>query len=282
MSIAGRRGKLSIRRGLESDDVWWERQEDLLTADVFGACRHLPPHLGILPFLSSSQAHDGTSLIAWLLGRGIHLEHMTAVEFFFWPNLDDHREPDLLVLLGGGDRVQLAVLIEAKLHSGQHSIGRLSQLGHYAIKHGLTAYADDELCERMEGTTRLVLYVTKGTSIPESEIRDAIAEVPEDVGLFWNNWQSIWQRTDELLDADEPEPEVQPWLSLLRDLRADLATRGLALRLPFSGFEFEQKPLTSTKLEAWFAAWSRQRPQGLATLGELTLAPSPFDTWRLR
>ncbi len=53
MTIAEIRGKISsIGSNLN------ERMEDLLTSDVFGAFKYLPPHLGLLDFINTAINKD--------------------------------------------------------------------------------------------------------------------------------------------------------------------------------------------------------------------------------
>jgi hypothetical protein len=83
----------------------YERSEDLLTSTAFGLLRYLPHELGIIALLRRTRQvyFDGSDLAVdsdesrneeWL---GMH----TAVrcEFEFWPRLDQHGQPDILLRL---------------------------------------------------------------------------------------------------------------------------------------------------------------------------------------
>lgn len=73
MSIAGRHGKLSERTSLEEDR--WQRIEDLLTADVFGAYRYLPPHVGVAAFLERAVKRGEVQV-----GVGGHVGSLESVD----------------------------------------------------------------------------------------------------------------------------------------------------------------------------------------------------------
>lgn len=87
MSIASRHGKLRITA--EDDGTRFQRLEDLLTADVFGAFRYLPPNLGVRPFLEHARSPDGVSLRAWAEERGVRWLDLSRATYVFWPRLAD-------------------------------------------------------------------------------------------------------------------------------------------------------------------------------------------------
>ena len=74
MSIAGRKGKLKLPIN-QSHKVApaWQRIEDMLTADVFGAYRYLPTEVGLIPFLSHAIDENDQTLSEFLRKKGLIL-----------------------------------------------------------------------------------------------------------------------------------------------------------------------------------------------------------------
>lgn len=246
MTIAGRKGKLSIS-GSDSEirDLAWERYEDVLTSDVFGVYRYLPPKLGILPFLSHAVDETGQSLGAFLSGFGIVLEQLDVARFRFWPTFGDGREPDLLVKLESYDGQQsVGLLVEAKLDAGQHTINGRSQIGHYLCQHIQDAYGEGSVPWEFPELPRPLLFVTRHLAIPKSELRQArvdvrqcLPDLPESqVGVFWVSWFHAAIEAERLWRNHRRNVETSPWLRLLFDLREELRVRDLVPRAPFRGF----------------------------------------------
>ena len=86
MTVAEIHGKIS-------DSNISERMEDLLTSDVFGCLRYLPPQTGLLPFLLTARSVQGRE---FKLIPGI-----SKVHSLFWPWLNfkgrSSCEPDVLL-----------------------------------------------------------------------------------------------------------------------------------------------------------------------------------------
>jgi len=249
MSIVGRKGKLSLHgpEGIAHELVW-QRIEDVLTADIFGAYRYLPTSLGLLPFLSRSSDAHGKSLIEWLTHRGVADSDLTYARIHFWPTLSDGTEPDLLVLLGSStDDLHVALLCEMKLGSAQHAIMgsdgvERSQVGHYAIKHLRGEYAD-QLTQSHLPAIRPVLYVTAAPSIPLESVRQASGELEsasdgadaQATDVFWCSWLRAAEEAQRIWEAHRESVQERPWLRLLLDINEDLANRDLTPRDPFYG-----------------------------------------------
>lgn len=87
MTIAELHGKIS-RTGANLH----AQMEDLLTSDVFSACKYVQPATLLLPFLRTSVDQDGFSAAEYLS------EDIRKVEYRFWPMLE-RGEPDLLLCL---------------------------------------------------------------------------------------------------------------------------------------------------------------------------------------
>lgn len=240
MSIAGRHGKLSpLSSGLMTDEGKWQRVEDLLTADVFGAYRYLPPGLGIVPFLRRAVDEKGQGLPEWLLSSHVDVDTLSTLQVVLWPSFAScAQEPDALLLLGTCHGTPaVAVLVEAKLRSPLHTIANMSQLGFYAVRHLERDYDEPDL----EIPHVLpVLYVTNHMDLPRADLAKARSEIPaplrDEAGLFWVNWQSALQEAQRVWDEHQESTGSSPWLLLLQDMAEDLMQRGIVLPRAFTGF----------------------------------------------
>jgi len=250
VSIAGRHDKLREVGARDLGD--WVRAEDLLTADVFGAYRYLPPAVGVLPFLLRSETSKGMSLASWLLGVGVATEALDEAHVVFWPDLAG-KEPDVLVLLGAaGAPPMLAVLVEAKLHSPQHEIADLSQVGFYAKQFAAGRLSS---VERLPDN-RAVVFLTRHHVAPADELQRAERELgPGAVPIFWLNWQCALLTASEALKRDGLERGVRLHLE---DLMADLRWRGMFLPQDLRSFPMPPlTPLAPVGSNAWLRTWGR-------------------------
>jgi hypothetical protein len=226
VSIAGRANKLPI--GAVADDRRWRVLEDLLTADVFGVLRYLPPELGILPVLARAERDQATTLADWCAARGLLLEELTRVRLAFWPELAE-KEPDIVIDVAREDGPPvLTILIEAKYRSEQHTIDGKSQLGFYGSL--LFEAEADFPFEEQPSQHRVVIFLTAGRERPDDQLCRARDEAREYVGegrceFFWTNWQSIQAvLAGGLREGVEAPPRHVR--ALLDDALADLEERG--------------------------------------------------------
>lgn len=285
MSIAGRHGKLSETGG-NADG--WSRVEDLLTADVFGAYRYLPARLGVIPFLLRAQSAEGQTLAQWLTTNHVSPDELDHAVITFWPTLAG-KEPDLLVEFSAGGVSKLAILVEAKLHSGQHDIDGISQIAHYAHHHILGAYDD---LEHGLPELRPVVFLTKHTKCPLQELHRARDESPtlendEAPAIFWVSWDAARELAVEAREAQRGQPDSQPWLRLLEDLIEDLAVRGIYPRAEPRYFplpKLEQLPADYGHCLAELNFAERRQPAaGFPFFVEVELAhiDEALNTWRI-
>ena len=256
MSIVGRKGKLSLQNTHGSvQDITWERIEDVLTADVFGAYRYLPLKYGLIPFLSHARDERRLTLSEFLANHAISLESLNYARILFWPRLEDQSEPDLLILLGTGpDGLQVALMVEAKFYSSQHEIEkagtRSSQIGHYLIQHHRGAHGPSLVSEGMP-PLRPLLFLTRDARPPYQDLSRARREVraalpdltEEEVGLFWCSWAQAGVEARRLWRAHRAEIGERPWLRLLLDVWQEIEHRGLMPRAPFRRLPTWVKPL---------------------------------------
>lgn len=103
------RGKLSREQ---------ENMEDVLTSNVFGLLRYVPPHEGLLPLLSRAESVDESFPLAPRLADD-EIEVRTD-DYEFWPRWTNC-EPDVVIRIRPPSGRQLLVLVEAKYKSGKSS-----------------------------------------------------------------------------------------------------------------------------------------------------------------
>lgn len=286
MSIAGRHGKLRV--AAEDDGTRFRRLEDLLTADVFGAYRYLPAHLGVRLFLEEARSAEGSSLRAWTEERGVAWPDLSAVTWLFWPSLDE-REPDLVVALGDAeDPARLLVLIEVKLHAEQHEIGGVSQLGFYGSVM-LDDRFDDEPFDFELPLHRPVILVTKDQKPPVEALLRARRELGDHHALghtdaFWISWTTVATLAAATLAnrTDEGAPEHE--LRLHEDLVADLAERGFGRPRALTSLPVPLPAPLPPIRAPWSVLCAPRRVEKRTSLVGIQLKPidSLLTSWRLR
>lgn len=282
MSLASRFGKLRLPE--ESNDERAHRQEDLLTADVFGALRYLPFREGLGPVLAAAKTIDGVDLASWSKDKQLVWEEFSEAKLLFWPRVAGH-EPDLLVLLRRADEAPaLAVLIEVKLHAEQHSIDGVSQLGFYT-RSLLDGMLQTDLEEALPSLLPAVL-LTADADVPAEQLhtaRQELAALEERTEAFWVGWRDVAAVVHRLLDRKRDKGAPAHELALLEDLEADLAERGFPRPRSLTSFPLPAlAPLGP--LAALPAFRSEAPPRTFAQLRGLSLGPCEPElrAWRLR
>lgn len=245
MGLVGRKGKLSISDSpTDIREIAWQRYEDVLTADVFGAYRYLPPNLGVVPLLGHAVDETGQSLVEYLDRFGVQLLDLDVARIRFWPTMQDSCVPDVFVLLESSiTNKSVALLVEAKYHARQHERDGRSQLGHYLIQHISGAYAEGSLAWNLPPNPRPLLFITKHSEIPFAELAQARREVvdaldalvADQIGVFWVNWAKAGQEARRLWRHHREMVDSAPWLRHLLDLYHEIRDRDLLPRPPFIG-----------------------------------------------
>lgn len=247
MSIARLRGKDYE----DADDA--TRIEDYLTSDVAAAWRYLPVELGIGPVLDAAMDERGGSFAAWASDVGVDLAGTTC-RLRFWRKLTDHKEPDLVATFIDATGVcRLGVLIEAKLHSPQHRIDGISQLGHYAGQHIRWAWRDEVLADEAPPIgRRVIVYLTKAASCPTTQLATTRQEAGQTLGqdgetlpLFWLGWRTVAAVAAETWAANRADVASRPWLRLLLEQVLHLGARDLLPRDRFTRVELPLDDLPS-------------------------------------
>jgi len=230
MTIAEIRGKIS-----DTGTNLSERMEDLLTSDIFGCMRYLPPASALVPFLRT-----GHSLAGGILPVP---DRLTNVYWSFWPWIRQVGripcEPDVAIGLETEDGRVHVVFIEAKYNSGLSSDEdeRLEPNNQLARQldnlHALSCATLGWGAHREIGS-RALLFVTQDTGIPSDLIMRSLDEYrrkrSRDTDLYWTSWRllpSILQLSIERA----PQPEQK---AVLTDMHALLLRKTLIM---FTGVE---------------------------------------------
>ncbi len=238
MSIAEIRDKLGHTAGSVYD-----RMENLLTSDVFTACRYVRPESLMLPFLRTATRWDGSS--GFHIGDDVH-----SMEYGFWPKVGQD-EPDLIACANLADGRAYLLLIESKYLSPKSS-GPLSaeELGSSETpKDQLARYYTQSLPRAHEFlglepnaiARRAMLYVTAHSVRPAAVLAESVDEIvhfgcPRDkIELYWTNWHALHR----LLRFNQGL--ILPWEApIVEDLRALLEVKGLICYCGFQALDLGQ------------------------------------------
>jgi hypothetical protein len=241
MTIAEVHGKLS-RSGANLT----ERMEDLLTSDVFSACKYVRPETLLLPFLRGAQSVEGTRLYKLLSERGV------KTRFKFWPRLSNC-EPDVVIAIESASGTLSIALIEAKYYSAKSSsalsedelIAATAPRDQLAREyqalgevHKLFGVSETKVSERV------LVYVTAHRSMPKETIEESLAEiesmVPSEgpINLFWTTWFELYPLIRQTSSS------ASDWeIPILDDLQSLLERKHL---IRFRGFQLEKTRLVPT------------------------------------
>ncbi len=218
MTIAEIRGKISDT-GINLS----ERMEDLLTSDIFGCMRYLPPEKVLLPFLHTAYSLHGN---IFTIPDGI-----IKIHYSFWPWLKLPGcipcEPDVVLGLETEGCAVHVALVEAKYYSGLSS------------EEGESSEPNDQLARELDNldavspldlgwkpevniVSRTLLFVTQDMGIPRSLLAQSLAEYKRkrnrEGDIFWVSWRFLPFILEQNLEKESSPGNIavlQDMLSLL-------------------------------------------------------------------
>jgi hypothetical protein len=223
-----------IHRKLEGTNLT-DRSEDLLTSNIFGCLRYVPPKKVLLPFLETSQSLSGKHLP--------RLDSVCRVHCSFWPSLRSigHAacQPDVVLGLETEDNLIHLVMVEAKYLSGPSSEENDENLPHHQLGREL-----DQLFTvspstlhwetTLEIATRSLIYVTMDFSIPKDDIERACREYSSKRGrnakIYWTSWRSL----PAILESCLVSETIEEFRMVMEDMLYLLEKKWLIL---FSGVD---------------------------------------------
>jgi len=232
MVMAELGGKIS-RTGANISD----RSEDLLTSDVFGALRYLPPDEGLIRILCTAKRFSDGKCFEF--GEGEVLR-----ETLFWNRLKES-EPDVILVFE-----KSVVFIEVKYLS--------SKSGHFSEEldamTNLEAASSDQLYREFvdlhnykgEFERRFLIYLSAHRKMPDEDLRagsraisvlDAKLTPLFEMNTFWLSWYEVYTTVLQLI-ADQRDPYR---IQLLSDIKNLLFKKGFRY---FQGYRGEYFPYT--------------------------------------
>ena len=230
MVMAELGGKIS-RSGANISD----RSEDLLTSDVFGALRYLPPDEGLIRILCAAKRFSDGKCFEFGEGEGLR-------ETLFWNRLKES-EPDVILVFE-----KSVVFIEVKYLSGKS--------GHFSEEldaiTNLEAASSDQLYREFvdlhnykgEFERRFLIYLSAHRRMPVEDIRagsraisvlDAKLAPRYEMHTFWLSWYAVYTTLLQLM-ADQKDPHR---LLVLSDIKNLLFKKGFRY---FQGYRSEYFP----------------------------------------
>ncbi len=236
MVMAELGGKIS-RSGANISD----RSEDLLTSDVFGALRYLPPDEGLIRILYAAKRFSDGKCFEFSEGEVLR-------ETLFWNRLKES-EPDVILVFE-----KSVVFIEVKYLS--------SKSGHFSEEldaiTNLEAASSDQLYREFvdlhnykgEFERRFLIYLSAHRRMPVEDIRagsraisvlDAKLMPLFEMNAFWLSWYDVYTTVLQLI-ADQKDPYR---IQLLSDIKNLLFKKGFRY---FQGYRSEYFPYTINPL----------------------------------
>ncbi len=186
MLMAFLNGKLSLRQ---------TNMEDMLTSNVFGLMRYLPPSKLLLPFLALAVDSDGRHLLSGL-------DETSEVSYDFWPTYKEARcnscEPDVVLKIDEPNGRRIILLIEAKYLSGKSS-----EADENTRPNDQLAREWDNLqpIAVREGHEPILLYLTAGLSFPSEDIsasQKELIKAQKSSGIMcWLSWRHLYAITKD-------------------------------------------------------------------------------------
>jgi len=225
-----------------------ENMEDVLTSNVFGLLKYVPPGEGVLPLLACAETTDGEHPFKTLFESAENV----SVSYCFWPFWSEEGcvncEPDVLLEITQPDSPKMLVCVEAKYRSGKSSEedATLDKPNDQLAKE----WDNLQSIARKENAIPYLLYATADMGCPSQSILDSISDyqrhrtdVPK---ISWISWRGI----PRLFNASN-NPILQDLVELCRRLNL----------IEFTGFTERDYPTTiDWRFEGAIFDWSISIP----------------------
>lgn len=166
-----------------------EDLEDLLTSNVFGSIKYIPPEEALLPLLASSRDGFGNA--------PIHVQQpVSSVDYSFWQWIQEPGcqgcEPDVIITIQLMGKQKIIILVEAKYLSDKSS-----ESTEQGTPTDQLAREWDNLTylAKREDATPILLYVTADLGYPkksiESSLREYMQKRKREMSVFWISWRKL-------------------------------------------------------------------------------------------
>lgn len=192
-----------------------ENMEDILTSNVFGLLRYMPPAV-LVDFLSRAVFPNGKPLF----DSPVHGRPGLTTEMTFWPWWSEKTcigcEPDVVVDLAIPGEDSYRILIEAKLYSGKSS-GAAEDT---RPNDQLAREWDNLAAQCRDKPIRpLLIYLTTHYAFPVHDIHESIQEFKAKRGsepfIAWLSWREL----KPLVDRHAESPMLLDLSALLERMR---------------------------------------------------------------
>lgn len=230
MTIAEIHGKIS-----DTSTSISERMEDLLTSNIFGCMRYLPPEKVLLPFLHTAHSLHGNVFAI--------PDRIIKIQYSFWPwlNLPGCKpcEPDVVFGLITDRHAVHVVFVEAKYYSGLSSeederIEPNDQLARELDNLDIFSHLDLGLKPEFDIVSRRLLFVTQDMGIPRSLLAQSLDEYKRkrnrEGDIFWTSWRVLPSILEQKLEKESSPSNI----SVMEDMLTLLLRKGLTM---FRGVE---------------------------------------------
>jgi len=215
-----------------------ENKEDILTSNIFGMLKYLPPQKGIFRILEAAKDYSEkrSSFIENLKAQSIDLNDYDDVEYHFWEYSQEYGEPDIILIIkdSEGHRTDLMLCIEVKFQSEKSGTGEYDQLELYTL-----ALADKEKrktfrntgISNFDGIFLGTIYLTHYTQF--RSVLESLAQIQKSgaSGFESKIYELRWNEVTKTLVQLKIESEYEN--RLVDDLVLLLKTKNL---VDFEGF----------------------------------------------
>ena len=247
MTIAEIEGKIS-----HTGQNLSERMEDLLTSDVFSACRYVRANTLLLPFLRRAKGLNNNTL------EHVLKEAVKEAHYLFWHRLRK-TEPDVLIAIEFSSGYFFLVLVEAKYFSSKSSSPwSEEELEEATAPRDQLAREYKELLDahivfhipKSKVSGRALIYITVHRSIPIDSVEESLKEIgklvsgEDDINIFWASWFELHPITSQVENTLDWERPIVDDLRRLLERKRLVHFRGFSLVMINSiseGFVYKRK-----------------------------------------
>jgi len=215
-----------------------ENREDVLTSNVLGLMKYLPPRKGIFKILSELKDYsmDRNSLFDNLKSQNININDYDTVDYLFWENSPKHGEPDLILIIKSPKQhlKELMLCIEVKYFSGKSRSGEYDQLMDYCLslenKDARKTYKNPKI-KKFNGIFLGLIYLTYFSQY--NSVREALREIrKKGFNDYESNFYELrWNDVTRVLSSSESKNKYEN--KLIKDVVLLLKKKNL---VDFEGF----------------------------------------------
>jgi len=190
-----------------------ENMEDILTSNVFGLMKYLPPLKALIPFLARAEIPairndlPPNLPLQSLEELSIQQEDVTYDFWPMWPGYGGKRcEPDVVIRIDT-PKVKVSVLVEAKYHSGKS--GEADEREDAPPNDQLAREWHSLVNHENDARTPVLVYLTADVCMPQIEIANSVKEYRDKQGgpgtpnpvIAWLSWRHLTEIVEGVEDV---------------------------------------------------------------------------------